>query len=140
MKSSGKSHFRIGDKPYKIILACFILTFLGLFFAWGSVMIFIKTGANKFANQAIMEYQEGKTESLLLMIFDKKTSIEEKNTAIWALGTLKDKDALSGLQKLDSMMLENNNPGISEYELNKAMLKIQGEWKGSLKVSQNQDN
>ena len=140
MKSSDKSHFRIGDKPYKIILTCFILTFLGLFFAWGSVMIFIKTSANKFANQAVTYYQEGKTESLLMMIFDKDSSTEEKNAAIWALGTLKDEDALSGLQKLDSMMLENENPGISEYELNKAMLKIQGEWKGGLKVSQNQKN
>lgn len=140
MKSSGKSHFRIIDKPYKIILTCFTLIFLGLFFAWGSVMIFIKTGANKFANQAVMEYQEGKTESLLMMIFDESTSIEEKNTAIWALGALKDENALSGLQKIDSMMLENEYSGISEYELNKAMLKIQGNWKGGLKVSQNQEN
>ena len=137
---SYKSHFRINDKPYKIILACFVLTLLGLFFAWGSVIIFIKTGANKFANQAVMEYQEGKTESLLRMIFDESTSIEEKNTAIWALGTLKDEEALSGLQKLDSMMVENEVLGISEYELNKAILKIKGDWRGNLKVSQNREN
>ena len=137
---SYKSHFRINDKPYKIILACFVLTLLGLFFAWGSVIIFIKTGANKFANQAVMEYQEGKTESLLRMIFDESTSIEEKNTAIWALGTLKDEEALLGLQKLDSMMVENEVLGISEYELNKAILKIKGDWRGNLKVSQNREN
>ncbi|MFW5820278.1 MAG: hypothetical protein ACOCWA_03250 [Bacteroidota bacterium] len=134
-----KSKFRIIDKPYKIILSCFILTFAGLFFAWGSVMIFIKSGANKFANQAVIKYQEDKTESLLMMIFDEGTSIEEKNTAIWALGTLKDEEALSDLQKLDSMIIEDEFSGISEYELNKAMHKIKGDWKGGWRVSQNQE-
>ncbi len=133
---SDKIVFRITDKPYKIILSCFILTFLGLFIAWGSVMIFIKSGANKYANQAIMKYQDNKTGSLLMLIFDDSTSIEEKNTAIWALGTLKDEDALEDLQKLDSLIMADEIPGISEYELNKAILKIKGEYRGSRQLSQ----
>ncbi|MFW5645330.1 MAG: hypothetical protein ACOCZL_05410 [Bacteroidota bacterium] len=134
-----KLPIRIIDKPYKIILTCFMLTFLGLFLAWGSVKIFIKTGANKIASQAVMQYQKNKTESLLMLILDDKTSIKQKNMAIWSLGTLKDENALTGLQKIDSLMLGKKNTGISEYELNRAILKIQGDWRGGLKVSQNQE-
>jgi hypothetical protein len=131
-----KSHMKLGDKPYKIILTCFILTFFGLFIAWGSVMIWIKTGANKYANQAVAQYQQDKTESLLMLIFDDNTSITEKNTAIWALGTLKDEQALNGLEKLDSMVIQDEILGISEYELSKAILKIKGEYRGSWQLSQ----
>lgn len=131
-------HIKIIDKPYKVILFSFLLTFLGLFIAWSSVMIWIKTEANKVANEAVIEYQSDKAESLLLMIFDENSNVEEKNMAIWALGTLKAEEALEDLVELDSMIKDHEESfGISEYELQKAILKIKGEYRGSWKISQN---
>lgn len=130
------SHFKIIDKPYKIILFSFLLTFFGLFIAWSSVKIWIKTEANKIAQEAVLEYQSDNTESLLMMIFDDQSNVEEKNMAIWALGTLKAEQALEDLIVLDSMITDEDNFGISRYELQKAILKIKGDFKGSWKVSQ----
>ncbi|MGC9341590.1 MAG: hypothetical protein ACP5E3_02730 [Bacteroidales bacterium] len=130
------SHFNIIDKPYKIILFSFLLTFFGLFIAWSSVKIWIKTEANKIAQEAVIEYQSDNTESLLMMIFDDQSNVEEKNMAIWALGTLKAEQALEDLIVLDSMITDEDNFGISRYELQKAILKIKGDFKGSWKVSQ----
>ncbi len=131
-----KTHFRITDRPYKIIIFCFLLTFFGLFLAWSSVKIWIKTEANKFANEAVATYQSDKTESLLMMIFDENSSVSDKNMAIWTLGTLKDEDALQRLEELGTMVEEQEIIGISNYELKRAILKIKGEFKASLKVSQ----
>ena len=133
-----KGRFKIIDKPYKIILFSFLLTFFGLFLSWSSVMIWIKTEANKFANQAVLEYQSDKTEALLMKIFDENSSIDEKNTAIWALGTLKAEEALEELEKLEDIISEEDEEfGISSYELEKAILKIKGEFRGSWQVSKN---
>jgi hypothetical protein len=132
-----KTRFKIIDRPYKVITFCFLLTFFGLFLAWSSVKIWIKTEANKFANEAVVTYQSDRTESLLMMIFDEKSSIEQKNMAIWTLGTLKDENALDRLEELDTLIEEQEIIGISNYELEKAILKIKGEFKGRWKVTQN---
>jgi hypothetical protein len=132
-----KTRFRIIDRPYKIITFCFLLTFLGLFLAWSSVKIWIKTEANKFANEAVFNYQSDKTESLLMMIFDENSSVEQKNMAIWTLGTLKDENALDRMLELDTHIEDQEIMGISNYELEKAILKIKDEFMGNWKVSQN---
>lgn len=130
--------FKINDKPYKIILFSFLLTFLGLFISWSSIMIWIKTEANHFANTAMQEYHSDKTESLLMMIFDDNSNYEDKNMAIWALGTLKAEGALQDLEEMDTLTDEQYKElGISRYELEKAILKIKGDYRGSWKVSQN---
>lgn len=131
------SNFKLSDKPYKIILTSFILTFFGLFFAWSSVMIWTKTEANKFANMAVREYHLNKTQSLLMMIFDEDATVNEKNTAIWVLGTLKDEEALERLMELDNMMKAEEVFGISQYELETAILKISGEFKRTWRVTDN---
>lgn len=132
------SQISFTDRPYKIILFSFLLTFLGLFLSWSSVTIWIKTEANKIANEASEEYQSDRTGSLLMMIFDENSNIEEKNMAVWALGTLKSEDALEKLEELDSMIIEQDETfGVSRYELEKAILKIKGELRGSWEVSQN---
>ena len=131
------SNFKLSDKPYKIILTSFILTFFGLFFAWSSVMIWTKTEANKFANMAVREYHLNKTQSLLMMIFDEDATVNEKNTAIWVLGTLKDEEALERLMELDNMMKAEEVFGISQYELETAILKIRGEFKRTWRVTDN---
>lgn len=133
-----KTHISLTDRPYKIILFCFLLTFLGLFISWSSVTIWIKTEANKIASEASVEYGSDRTESLLMRIFDENSAIEEKNMAVWALGTLKAEGALERLEELDSMIIEQDETfGVSRYELEKAILKIKGEFRGSWKVSQN---
>lgn len=131
------SNFKLSDKPYKIILTSFILTFFGLFFAWSSVMIWTKTEANKFANMAVREYHLNKTQSLLMMVFDEDATVNEKNTAIWVLGTLKDEEALERLMELDNMMKAEEVFGISQYELETAILKIRGEFKRVWRVTDN---
>jgi hypothetical protein len=131
------SNFKLSDKPYKIILASFLLTFFGLFFAWSSVMIWTKTEANKFANMAVREYHLDKTQSLLMMTLDEDATVEERNTAIWVLGTLKDQDALEKLLELDTMVKADEILGISQYELETAILKIRGEFKRVWRVTDN---
>jgi hypothetical protein len=131
------SIFKLIDKPYKVILFSFLLTFLGLFLSWSSVMLWIKTEAHKIANEAVEEYQSDKTESLLMLIFDETSGIEERNSAVWALGTLKAEAALEELEVLESMIIEQDETfGVSKYELEKAILKIKGEFRGSWQVSE----
>lgn len=127
--------FSINDKPYKVISIGFLITFLGLFLAWSSVKIWIKSEANQIAKEASLKYNSDQTESLILMIFDHESDIQSRNQAVWALGTLKDEQALRQLVELGQMIENNEISGISDYELNKAIQKIKGSQKKSVKLS-----
>jgi len=128
--------FKVINRPYKIVVFCFLLTFFGLFVAWSSVRIWIKSEANKIATAAEIKYNEEKTTALLMLVFDPESSVHDKNMAVWTLGILKDKDALEELEELKTTPDKNEILGISDYELQKAILKIKGEYRNSRKLTQ----
>lgn len=58
-------------------------------------------------------------------------SLEQKNRAVWALGELKDKDALPGLESHLTGESCNQRIELCQYELKKTILKIKMEFNGS---------
>lgn len=94
-------------------------------------LFLIKHQANTFAKEATVTFQQNKTESLLMLIDSDKYSLEEKNKAIWALGVLKDKNALPKLEMLYTGEDCKHDEALCQYELKKAILKINNQYSGS---------
>lgn len=115
-------------KGFLIILTVIFITYLGL-------ITWIKLEANTMAKQTSVEFQTGKTEALIAIIDSENYSLKEKNNAIWALGVLKDKDALPKLESMITGKECNHETEVCQYEINKAILKIKGEFIGSWQAS-----
>jgi hypothetical protein len=119
MKSTGiiKKNFLYG-----MLIALFAIpaTYLGL-------KIWIRHDANEIAARAIKVFHKDKVESLLLSLDSDSFLIREKNDAIWALGTFKDKRAL---EKMESLVThEKCSYGhLCQYEIQKAILKIRRDY------------
>lgn len=87
-------------------------------------MYVIRSQVIKTCRLAKEEYQLNCTDSLILLLSDKNKNYQEKNTAIWALGQLSDKEALPTLKGLYTGDLPQKEPWskkISQYELKKAI-------------------
>ena len=64
------------------------------------------------------------TQALSSLLDDENRSFQERNSAIWALGQLGEKEALPMLQKYYTGIIPNREPlngTISQYELKKAI-------------------
>ncbi len=67
--------------------------------------------------------------ALIKVVEDEDNSFKERNSAIWALGQLGDKRALSTLEEMYTGNIphrESYNAGISQYELKKAIKLLKG--------------
>jgi len=74
--------------------------------------------------KAQKEYKTDCVGSLIQILESDQTTMRERNTAIWALGQLADKQALSVLQRYYTGNRSSREPldiTISQYELNKAI-------------------
>ncbi len=105
-------------------------TFIGL-------RIWIAGEANSIARDAAKVFHSNKTKALIALIESEDYSLKEKNNAIWALGVLKDKQALPTLESMVTGLKCNHDSEICQYEINKAILKIKGEFRGSWQASNN---
>ena len=91
----------------------------------------IKNQANNFAKEASENFHQDKIESLLMLIDSENYSLKEKNNAVWALGVLKNERALPKLQLLYTGEESNHEKALCQYEIKKAILKVNGDFKGS---------
>ena len=106
---------------YIAVVAGLVVTF------WG-VTASIKLEANRIGENASIVFHKDKVESLLLMIDSDQYSLKEKNGAIWALGVLKDKRALSKLESLVTDKECNHAEKLCQLEIKKSILKIKGKF------------
>lgn len=65
-------------------------------------------------------------DSLVAYLQSSEPALDDKNRAIWLLGELRDPRALPALEALDRGEPCNHAPFVCQYELRKAVDKIQG--------------
>ena len=115
----------------KLILGTFVIVFASLFLVYAGLRTSIWTDANQFAKQAAEQYSTDKTTTLLMYIDSDEYTFKEKNKAVWAMGVLKEKNALPKLEMMYTGEKCNHDSAICQYELYKAIHKIRGDFKGS---------
>ncbi|MCP3929556.1 MAG: hypothetical protein GY705_10685 [Bacteroidetes bacterium] len=104
-----------------LLAICMVLAYTG-------IRIWIKTDVNKICKIATHQYSGDKVEALTVLLQSDKQSLKEKNQAIWALGELKDERAVSLLKKLRNGEECDHSKFVCQYELDKALQKIEGKW------------
>jgi hypothetical protein len=121
------------NKSKKIILRiCSFLLGIGFLLFFG-MLFWMYSYAKEITSLAENEFHKGKIESLLAIINSSDFSLRNKNQAIEVLGTLKDKKALPKLESLVTHEPCNHSMNVCQYELEKAILKIKGEYAGTQK-------
>jgi hypothetical protein len=110
----------------KFMLFGYVAVFLGLIITMWGLLASIKLEANNLGENAVNVFHKDKVESLLLLLDSDRYSIKDKNNAIWALGVLKDKRALSKLESLVTDEKSNQAEKLCQSEIKKSILKIKG--------------
>jgi hypothetical protein len=110
--------FKYGSLTVVILL---IVCILGLNI-WGQISIY------NAAKSAINVFHKDKVESLLMEIDSDNFSLKEKNHAIEVLGALEDKRALKKLESLVTHRKCNHATELCQYNLEKSIRKIKGEY------------
>ena len=130
MNTSAISFF-VNNKVGKIFFLVYMGIMILIFSAFIAAKVYIKREAKNVAKEASAVFQKDNTESLLILLDSENYSLKEKNMAVWGLGVLKDKNALSKLELLYTDEECNHSEELCQYELKKAILKIKGEFRGS---------
>lgn len=112
--------------------ASLILILLGTFIG---LRVWIHSEAKNIANKAVEVFHKNNTEALIAVIESDEYTLKDKNNAVWALGVLKDKQALSKLETMITGLECNHDSTICQYEIKKAILKIKGDFRGSWQAS-----
>ena len=112
----------------KVMVFGWIAVFLGLVITFWGVVSSMKMAANDIGENAANAFHKDKVESLLLLIDSDKHSLKEKNDAIWALGVLKDRRALSKLESLASGSKSDQAEKLCLSEIEKSISKIKGKF------------
>ena len=97
--------------------------------------LWIKHEAKFYASELSQTFQMNKTDALLAVLGAEHYSLKDKNKAVWALGVLKEKEALPKLESLYTGEDCQHDSAICQYELQKAILKIKGKFTGSWKLN-----
>ena len=124
--------YKMKNKNLKrLIFLTVVILFAGLFIIYGGLRIWIWTDAKQFAKQATEYFHTDKTNALLLFIDSDDFTFKEKNKAVWTIGVLKEKEALPKLEMMYTGEACNHDSAICQYELYKAIHKINGDFLGS---------
>ena len=123
------------NKFKKFIFKGSVIIVIGLVVTFSGINIWIKTDANSIAEEATEVFQKDKIESLLAKLDSDDYSLKEKNYATWALGVLKDERALPKLESLATGQECNHEKELCQREIEKAILKSKGEFRGSWQAS-----
>ncbi len=134
MNTSAISFF-VNNKVGKIFFLVYMGIMILIFSAFIAAKVYIKHEAKNVAREASAVFHKDNTESLLILIESDNYSLKEKNLAVWALGALKDEKALTKLEILYTGEECNHTEKICQYELEKAILKIKGEFLGTWQAS-----
>jgi hypothetical protein len=102
-----------------IALGIVIVVYLG-----GSLMI--GWGVNKESRSAMAQFNGDRIEALIALVDCQNCRLEDRNQAVWALGQLRDKRALSVLYKYRTGKPCNHLRQICQYEIIKAIRWTEG--------------
>ena len=124
----------MNSKIKRVIITGLTIAMFGFIFIYIGLRVWIWTDANKFAEKTAEQFKTNKTEALLLLLDSEKYTFKEKNKAIWALGVLKEKKALTKLELLHTGEECQHDSALCQYELYKAIHKIKGDFYGSWQI------
>jgi hypothetical protein len=88
------------------------------------ISFIINSSVHKNCLKAQNKYGGTCLSALITVVKDKDNSFREKNTAIWTLGRLRQKEAIATLKSLYTGIIPSREPydnGISQYEIKKAL-------------------
>ena len=112
-----------------------VLLLVGAFLVGGLILFFysflvIYSGVKINCLKAQNEYKEDCVDSLIRLVKAEDKTLREKNSAVWALGQLADKKALSFLYELDKSIPEQGRCSydgyLCKYEVRKAIKWCEG--------------
>lgn len=118
----------MGKKILKYFSFILLIVFLSLIGFILTIYLVLFFEVRDICGKAQKEYKSDCTSSLLKILDSSDKSIKEKNDAIWAMGQLADKRALSKLEYMfvaDYPEKEPLDEVISNYEIEKAIRWIQ---------------
>lgn len=125
------NELKMNSKIKRVLIIAFTIALFGLIFLYIGLRVWIWTDASKYAEKVSLQFKTDKTEALLMLINSEEHTLKEKNKAIWALGVLKEKNALPKLEMLYTGIECRHDSAICQYELYKAIHKIKGDFRGS---------
>jgi len=115
---------KIHIEPKKLIKYA-ILAGIGTFLAFFiTTSLYIGKSVQKKCNDAQEKYEGNCTEALIAVLKDENNPYRERNSAIWALGQLGNKETTPILEKYYTGNIPDREPldkTISQYELKKAL-------------------
>jgi hypothetical protein len=114
-----KSAPKIAARIFAIVLGILIFVYLG-------VSVMIGWGVNKESRSAMAQFKGDRVEALIALVDCRDCRLEDRNHAVWALGQLKDKQALPVMYKYRTGKPCNHSTAICQYELEKAIRWTEG--------------
>jgi hypothetical protein len=99
------------------ILPCVILVLTG--FVW--ICFDIRSSVKDISAEAVQEYPGDRVQALISYVESEKHSLRDRNRAVWALGQIGDRRALSVLEKYHSGEDCNHDKYLCQHEINKAI-------------------
>lgn len=96
------------------IVTLVAITFFG-------VKVWIRADVNKIADSAIEKYPGDRIEAMICLLKDENQDLRTKNHAIWALGQLRDKRALTTLKSLQTDSECHHQEFVCQREIEKAI-------------------
>jgi hypothetical protein len=88
----------------------------------------IRLDARETGNRAAARFGAGRITGLTATVDCSWCSLRERDTAVWALGELRNRRALPVLKAHYTGGKCDHAAGLCQYELGKAILKIEGTW------------
>jgi len=115
----------MGKKNIKSFFPYFVIFGACVFFVFVSVtFLLIRRDVKKICESETRRYSKSCVRSLTIALDDETRDFKERNSAVWALGQLADKNALPVLRKHYTGNIpkrESLSNAISQYELKKAI-------------------
>ena len=86
----------------------------------------IGVGILRVSHKAMAQFRGDRIEALISLVNCETCNLLDRNSAVWALGQLRDKRALTTLHKYRTGKLCNHRTSICQYEIAKAVKWTEG--------------
>jgi len=93
-----------------------------------SLQGWIAWDVRRTADKAVAEFGGDRVDALTELVECRGCGLRERNLAVWALGELGDRRGLAVLKKHHTQSPCNHAVDLCQYELGKAIKKIEGTW------------
>ena len=104
----------------------FIILILGLGSTYIGLRIWFKADIDQICESAMKQYDGDKIEALISVLNSDQQDLKTKNSAIWALGKLRNESALPTLRNLQTNETCDHSRNVCQQDLEKAILNLEG--------------